>query len=71
MLNGTSVWLVGNMLLFYQDGLDEGVQHTLNLMDSSDGQPFSLNSVVVTQFNPDNAVNGSQSSSSPSEGPAS
>ena len=56
VLNGTSVWLLGNALLFYQDGLDESVQHTLNMTDSSDGQPFSLNSVVVTKFNSDNGT---------------
>lgn len=69
MLNGSSVWLVGNTLLFYQDGLDEGLQHALTLTDSSDGQPFSLNSAVVTQFNPVNDSIATQSSTPPTGGP--
>ena len=50
ILNGTSEWLVGNMLMFYQDGLDEDKTHTLNVTNLSFNEGLSLNSIDVKQF---------------------
>jgi hypothetical protein len=49
-LNGTSQWLLGNMLMFYQDGMDENAGHTLNITNLSGGEALSLNSIIVKQF---------------------
>ena len=37
--------------MFYQDGLDEAVTHSLSLTNLDDGYAMSLNSVKITQFN--------------------
>ncbi|KAH8119973.1 hypothetical protein DFH11DRAFT_1557636 [Phellopilus nigrolimitatus] len=48
--NGTSEWLVGDMLMFYQDGLDENATHLLNVTNFSNDEGLSLNSVQIKQF---------------------
>lgn len=50
VLNGSSNWLIGNLLLFYEDGLNETVPHFLNITNLGDNEVFSLNRVDVTQF---------------------
>ncbi|KAL5495045.1 hypothetical protein ACEPAI_507 [Sanghuangporus weigelae] len=50
IFNGSSQWLLGNILLFYQDGLDENSTHSLNLTNLNDGDALTLNSVQITQF---------------------
>ncbi|KAL5534029.1 hypothetical protein ACEPAG_489 [Sanghuangporus baumii] len=50
VFNGSSQWLLGNMLLFYQDGLDENSTYSLNLTNLNDGDALTLNSVQITQF---------------------
>lgn len=50
VLNGSSNWLIGNLLLFYEDGLNETVPHFLNITNLGVNEVFSLNRVDVTQF---------------------
>ncbi|KAI0962335.1 hypothetical protein AcV7_001202 [Taiwanofungus camphoratus] len=46
--NGSTMWMIGDALLFYQDGLDPNRTHTLELIDTAgDGTRFTLNSVTV------------------------
>ncbi|EJD03738.1 uncharacterized protein FOMMEDRAFT_167065 [Fomitiporia mediterranea MF3/22] len=54
LFNGSSQWLLGNMLLFYQDGLEEDSTHSLSIMNvGSDptSNALSLNSVQITHLN--------------------
>ena len=50
VLNGSSNWLIGNLLLYYADGLDETASHSLNVRNLGDNEPFSLNKIDVLQF---------------------
>ncbi|EJD03739.1 uncharacterized protein FOMMEDRAFT_154844 [Fomitiporia mediterranea MF3/22] len=50
LFNGSSQWLLGNMLLFYQDGLEENTTHSLSITNVGTNA-LSLNSVQITHFN--------------------
>ncbi|TBU42207.1 hypothetical protein BD309DRAFT_991860 [Dichomitus squalens] len=46
--NESTMWLIGDALLFYQDGLDPSATHTVNITPKvGDGLIFWLNSVTV------------------------
>ncbi|KAI0830807.1 hypothetical protein BC628DRAFT_1416306 [Trametes gibbosa] len=46
--NASTMWLIGDTLLFYQEGLDPSITHTVNITPKvGDGVKFWLNSVTV------------------------
>ncbi len=49
-MNASSVWLVPDDVLFYQDGLDEDVPHTLTVVNTGSNSSLSLSAVDVYSF---------------------
>ncbi|KAH8119971.1 hypothetical protein DFH11DRAFT_21353 [Phellopilus nigrolimitatus] len=59
-MNASSWWIVPDALLFYHDGLDESVSHSLKLTNvADDGMSFALNSITTYQFEDMSSVSSS------------
>ncbi|KAI0361086.1 hypothetical protein OH77DRAFT_393081 [Trametes cingulata] len=80
--NASTMWLIGDALLFYQDGLDPHSTHTVNITPKvGGGDKFWLNSITVLsdsssdstagQNNASSTISGSSATQSPSSLPTS
>ncbi|OCH88757.1 hypothetical protein OBBRIDRAFT_65288 [Obba rivulosa] len=49
--NGSTMWLIGDALLFYANDLDPNKNHTVELINVSDGMNLWLNSITVFATN--------------------
>ncbi|OBZ79384.1 hypothetical protein A0H81_01268 [Grifola frondosa] len=62
VFNGSTMWLVGDALLYYQDGMDPTQNHTLEIIPKTgDGLKFWLNSITVYTVNEASASANSSS----------
>ncbi|KAI0704498.1 hypothetical protein C8T65DRAFT_653728 [Cerioporus squamosus] len=65
--NASTMWFIGDALLYYQDGLDPMATHTVTVQPTvADGLKFWLNTVTVFTDNPSEAGGLASAPSSPS-----
>ncbi|EMD42322.1 hypothetical protein CERSUDRAFT_102669 [Gelatoporia subvermispora B] len=63
--NGSTMWLIGDALLFYANDLDPSTNHTIEMTNTAGGMNLWLNTITVFTAN-SSSVNGTNTTASPS-----